>query len=112
MWTVGACPPCEYADVRCGWRDVASVVSRVKALGTMMVRAFMFVMRLIGIVVVVVRAGSGVQRITGPKLTNVTGRSDTAQIPRFSPAGISSPSGASQFCDECETATVEALQEP
>ncbi len=84
--------------MRCGWRDVASVVSRVKAFRTMMVRAFMFVIRLIGIVVVAVRAGSGVQRITGPKLTNVTGRSDTAfQILRFrfSPAGISGPSGAS-----------------
>jgi hypothetical protein len=47
-----------------------------------MVRAFMFVFRLIGILVVAVRAGSGLQRITGPKLTNVTGRSDTAfQIP-------------------------------
>jgi hypothetical protein len=31
----------------------------------------MFVFRLIGIMVVAVRAGSGVQRITGPKLTNV-----------------------------------------
>jgi hypothetical protein len=50
-----------------------------------MVRAFMFVFRLIGIVVVAVRAGSGVHRITGPKLTNVTGRSDTAQhiLPRL-----------------------------
>jgi hypothetical protein len=47
----------------------------------MMVRAIMFVFRLIGIMVVAVRAGSGVQtqRITGTKLTNVTGRSDTAQ---------------------------------
>ena len=81
----------------------------------MMVRAFMFVIRLIGIVVVVVRAGSGVQRITGPKLTNVTGRYTAFHIPRplSRPlGGISGQPGASQFCDECETATVEALQEP
>lgn len=44
-----------------------------------MVRAIMFVFRLIGIMVVAVRSGSGVQRMTGPKLTTVTGRSDTAQ---------------------------------
>jgi hypothetical protein len=72
----------------------------------------MFVFRLIGVVVVAVCAGSGVQRISGPKLTNVTGRSDTAQqiLPRL--ASISGQPGASQLCDECETATVEALQEP